>query len=247
MSHQFNLTIAEAKSAVHHQERSRLEQVLLVLAVGVESKSISQLKQIALSLGLRKAKQWNLSDILSKSGGFAINTTGGWHLSARGEIAVAEITQQHLPAPAARKVAQDLRTLSQNIGSTDLKDYVREAVDCLERGLHRAAVVLAWVGAIAILQNAVVLGHLSAFNAQAKQKDVKWKDASTSDDLGRMKEFDFLEVLEKIGVVGKNVKQRLQDCLKLRNGCGHPTSLKVGQFQVAAHVETLILNVYMKF
>jgi hypothetical protein len=62
-----------------------------------------------------------------------------------------------------------------------------------------------------------------------------------------MKEADFLVIIEAIAVIGKNVRQELEGCLKLRNGCGHPNSLKLGENKVAAHLETLILNVFAKF
>jgi hypothetical protein len=45
----------------------------------------------------------------------------------------------------------------------------------------------------------------------------------------------------------KNVKEELQNCLKLRNACGHPSSLKVGASRVAAHIEILIQNVFAQF
>jgi hypothetical protein len=48
-------------------------------------------------------------------------------------------------------------------------------------------------------------------------------------------------------MIGKNVKQELEACLKLRNACGHPNSLKIGSHKVAAHLETLALNVYATY
>jgi hypothetical protein len=62
-----------------------------------------------------------------------------------------------------------------------------------------------------------------------------------------MKEFEFLQVLVGISVLGKNVKEELEVCLKLRNGCGHPNSLVVGEHKTSAHLETLIQNVYTCF
>ena len=62
-----------------------------------------------------------------------------------------------------------------------------------------------------------------------------------------MKEHEFLQVLAAISVLGKNVKDELEGCLKLRNGCGHPNTLTVGESKAAAHVETLIQNVFAKF
>ncbi len=67
------------------------------------------------------------------------------------------------------------------------------------------------------------------------------------DDLGKMKETTFLEIVESVGVFGKNVKQELETCLKLRNACGHPSALKIGPNKVAAHLEVLALNVYQVF
>lgn len=62
-----------------------------------------------------------------------------------------------------------------------------------------------------------------------------------------MKEYDFLQILESISVTGKNVKVELENCLKLRNGCAHPNSLKIAEHRVNAHLETLVLNVYTMF
>ena len=123
---------------------------------------------------------------------------------------------------------------------------------CYEAHLYRAAVVLSWVGAVRVLYDHVVAHHLPAFNAEAtKRQNPKqpWKPAKNADDLARMKENDFLEILPVISVpgVGKNVKEQLQKGLQLRNSCGHPTSLQIGEHTVAAHLEILVLNVFSKF
>jgi hypothetical protein len=51
-----------------------------------------------------------------------------------------------------------------------------------------------------------------------------------------MKEHDFLQVLEALSILGKNVKNELGDCLKLRNGCGNPNS-RIAESRCAAHIE----------
>jgi hypothetical protein len=118
---------------------------------------------------------------------------------------------------------------------------------CFENGQFRAAVVFSWVGAVAVMYAHVVRGCLAGFNAEARRRDSKWKDARNADELGRMREHDFLDVLEAVGSIGKNVKQTLQNqCLSLRNACGHPNSLKISENSVAAHLDILVLNVYSK-
>jgi hypothetical protein len=108
----------------------------------------------------------------------------------------------------------------------------------------RGAVV---VGAVSLLYAHVVANELAAFNTEAKKRNAKWKTAKTRDDLTLMGEHDFLQILQAISVIGKNVKQELEHRLNLRNGCGHPNSLVVAESMVSAHLEALTLNVFAKF
>jgi hypothetical protein len=73
------------------------------------------------------------------------------------------------------------------------------------------------------------------------------KPATAKDDLANLKEYDFLQILQSMSVIGKSVKDELEGCLKFRNGCGHPNSLKIGESRVSAHIESLMLNVFSKF
>ncbi|MCY3973106.1 MAG: hypothetical protein OXF52_02740 [Candidatus Dadabacteria bacterium] len=106
---------------------------------------------------------------------------------------------------------------------------------------------MAWVGAMSILYQEVCNKHLDAFNKEASVRFAKWKNATNADGLTQMKEYNFLQVIHAINIVDKNVKGELENCLQLRNSCGHPNSLNIGQNKVAAHIETLILNVYGKY
>jgi hypothetical protein len=98
------------------------------------------------------------------------------------------------------------------------------------------------------LHKHVYTKKLSEFNAEAVRRDSRWRAAKQQDDLGRMREHDFLDACEAIGVMGKNVKQILQsECLMLRNACGHPNSASIAENSVAAHIEKLINNVFARF
>jgi len=106
-----------------------------------------------------------------------------------------------------------------------------------------SAIVMSWLAAVHVLKKEVHQKHLAAFNAEAKRVDSRRKPARTMDDIGLMKEAEFLDRIAAISMIGKNVKDELQQCLKRRNGCGHPSSLKIGQSIVTSHIETLLLNV----
>lgn len=234
----------------HHlaEQLPRLDKLLIVLFWDNEAeKTPLIIKKIASDNGLRECKKWNVTDILSGSKGKATSIGGKWILTAPGK---AYLAQKEFISKKQSKLANDvadLRARLSSIGDANTKEFLEEAISCLEIDQNRAAVVLSWIGAISLLYDHIVKNQLSAFNSEAKRRDVHWKNAKTPDDFTRMKEHEFLNVLEAISVIGKNVRQELQQCLHLRNACGHPNSLKIGERKVAAHIEILVLNVFSKF
>ena len=237
----------DAKHLVHVDKRRRSEQLLILLATSDGPQSVGAITEIASRCGLRKTSKWNVSDILRKSNGCAILTGNGWELTQKGRQAVRALANTGLQRVAVKRTVAEVRQHLSKVSSQDARDFVEEAICCFENGQFRAAVVFSWAGAVSLMHAHVVTRELQAFNTEARRRDVKWKDARNSDELGRMKEHDFLDVLEAIGSIGKNVKQTLQNqCLSLRNACGHPNSLKISENIVAAHLDTLVLNVYSK-
>jgi hypothetical protein len=145
------------------------------------------------------------------------------------------------------QVATDLRDLLGTIKDAETRVFLEEAVQCHEFELYRSAVVMSWLAAMHVMKLEVHKNHLHAFNAEAARVNPKWKMAVTTDDLGLMKEKDFLNILSAISVLGKNVKEKLQVCLDTRNACGHPNTMKIGPLTVASHIEVLLLNIFQRF
>ena len=239
------LSAAELKAWIH-RDLSRLDKLLLVLASLEGPASITEIKDAAAASGFRVPRGWNVSDILRRSDGLAIRIPAGWELTESGKQHLRNLGVLRLSA-AAVKVAVDLRAHLKNISSDDTRSFVEEAIKCYEAELYRSAVVMSWLAAVNILHKEVVANHLGRFNAEAKRIDGRWKDARTTDDLGRMGEAEFLDRIAAISVIGKNVKEELQKALKLRNGCGHPNSLRVSANMTAGHLELLLLNVFDRF
>lgn len=200
------------------------------------------------SFGFPEIDKWNVSPILSGQNKFVVNSKEGWLLSSDGRRKVKEIIETAAYDDAKVNISANLRSYLPKITNSNTVVFLEEAIECYERNLLRSAVVLSWVGAIALLQDHVIKHHLKNFNSEAKRRNNKWKMAKTSDDLSKMKEHNFLEVLEALSIIGNNLKQELQNnCLKLRNSSGHPNSFKFGENRVASHLEILILNVFSKF
>lgn len=241
------LTEEYLKELLHKPGLSKLEQLLLCLALNPDKpKQIKEIRGIAVNAGLRAAKGWNLADILGKSEGKAINTSKGWELRDDGRKAVGKLGVSFAGSSIA-PVATALRAQMGKIKNPRTQDFVQEAIMCFEGKLYRAAIVLAWVGAVSVLYTFIINKKLSEFNVEAARRNPKWKPATTEDDLAELPEYEFLQIIHAISVVGKSVKHQLEGGLKLRNGCGHPNSLVVGEHTAASHIETLLLNVFEKF
>jgi hypothetical protein len=246
------LTEEQLKDSLHKKPLSRLDGVLLTLAVECDKpKNGVRIRGLARGAGLPEIQKWNLTDILNKAKPLAVKLPEGWILTSPGKARVDSL--QVLPpkkSPQVVKTATQLNSLLSNIKSQQTAAFVTEAIACFEAGHFRASVVLSWAGAISLLYDHVVKSCLPAFNNEARLRDAKWKDAKTNDDLARMKEADFLDILAAppLSIIGKSVKEQLKNnCLQLRNGCGHPSSLAIGEATVASHLELLILNVFQPF
>ena len=227
-----------------HKDLGKLEKVLLVLATQNEPVAVAKINEIAEAAGFRAMRKWNVSATLSASKGRAIRTTG-WELTEAGKLHLRDLGVSTI-SPAAMQVAVDLRNYLSDITEEQTRVFVEEAIKCHEAELYRSAIVMSWLGAVDVLQRHTHQNYLAAFNAEAKRVNGKWKPAKSQDDIGKMSESDFLDRIEAISIIGKNAKAQLKGCLDLRNGCGHPNSLKVSVNKSAAHIETLLLNVFQK-
>lgn len=240
------LTTVDLKTWLH-RDLHRLDKILLIVATCDAPCQPKDIKGRAAEAGFRIPPKWNISDVLGKSDGKAIRAPEGWELTDAGKMHLRTLGVSNV-SPAAMQVAVDLRAHLEQISDTQTKEFVEEAIACHEAQLYRSAVVMAWLGAMDVLHKHVHAKHLGVFNAEATNvMGKKWKAAVTTDDLGRMGESDFLDRIAALSIIGKNVKTELKTCLDRRNGCGHPNSYKVAVNQSAAHIETLLLNVFQKF
>ncbi|MDE0153930.1 MAG: hypothetical protein OXN23_08810 [Gammaproteobacteria bacterium] len=183
---------------------------------------------------------------MGNSRGLAIRVQEGWEITDAGKQHLRNLGVTKI-GPAAVQVATDLRTELLHIKSNEIRTFVEEAIKCYEAELYRSAIVMSWVGAIAILQSHVCKEYLDEFNQEMRRINPKWKNAKTTDDLGILREADFLDRIAACSIIGKNVKNELKRCLDLRNSCGHPNSLKIGANTAAHHIEILLLNVFRVF
>ena len=236
------------KDLLHTARLPRRDALTLILASrDGQPTPTAEILQIGRDSGLRDITSWNVTQYLSTNGARFVKLPAGWTLGPKGRQDAADLAAK-ISGGQPIILNQSLRLLIPTLPNEESRAFVGEAISCYEAKCYRAAVVLSWVGAVAVLHNHVVAHQLAAFNAEASARDPDWKPAKTADDLGLMKEDRFLDILVKLSVLGKNVKELLKNhCLALRNACGHTNSVQPGENMVAAHLEILINHVFTKF
>lgn len=134
-----------------HRKLSRRDKLLLVLATCDKPCQVKDIRSRAKEAGFQVPTTWNPSASLRNSQGLAIRVQEGWEIT--------DVGRQHLRnlgvtkvSPAAVCVATELRAELLHIRNDEIRSFVEEAIKCYEAELYRSAIVMSWIGAVAILQ-----------------------------------------------------------------------------------------------
>lgn len=135
-----------------------------------------------------------------------------------------------------------------NFEGVQTRSFVQEAIQCVRYGMPRASIIMAWCGAVSVMQEHVFRNCLEAFNEDALENGLlKMPAKSLADIRDIAKESQFLECLARISIIDDATKRTLKRCLGRRNDVGHPSEVKLSEAAVADHIETLMLNVFGRF
>ena len=179
-------------SNLHDKTLTHSDKLLIILNYINCPTNIVKIKKVAQDVGFNEIKRWNVSSKLSSiTKGYAIRNTYGWQITKAGKN---YLQSKGLESVSMTLIEQSssLRILIKSIDN-DAKKYIEEAIVCIENDLYRAAVVMTWSAAMHFLKKEVVKNHLNDFNTEAVKANLKWRTAKTSDDLGLMRERDFLD------------------------------------------------------
>ena len=197
-------------------------------------------------------KKKNVSGILGQAKGLAARTSDGW-----GAHGFRHSVRCHNCRSVGWCASPDGRFLTANCLDQDQMQTRRHLLKRRSPATRDASFGRRWcclgLEPFRSFSNtsSICSGLLTVFNSDAVARFARSRNpfaaARKADDFSQLQEADFLTVLEKIGLINKNVKQELTNCLSLRNACGHPNSYSLGPNKVTAHIEDLILNVFSNF
>jgi hypothetical protein len=212
---------------------------------GTSELTIEGLRALLKRARVSKADKLNLADVLSKSAPF-VDSPGKqgnrflWALTPTGQDRVRQLLNLPVNDIEVENDVVALQALINNVGDEDVADYLAEAVKCLQVNALRATVVFAWSGAIKKIRDDVFVCGAAAADVAVKKHDSKAKNISKADDLVLVKEATLLLAAQDLGLYDKNQRAVLEDCLNLRNKCGHPGKYKLGPKKVSSFIEDLV-------
>lgn len=210
-----------------------------------ESLTVEGLRAVLRRARIPKIASMNLADVLSKAAPY-VDTAGKdghrflWALTTTGQQHIRGLL--NLPA-AEVEVENDVAALSKllkGIHDPDTADYVDEAIKCLSINALRACVVFLWAGAVKTVRDSMIACGITVTNGALLKHDPKARNIKTVDDLVYVKESTLLLVAQDLGIFDKNERGVLEDCLDLRNKCGHPGKYKAGPKKVSSFIEDVV-------
>ncbi|OBI11110.1 hypothetical protein A5713_06770 [Mycobacterium sp. E2497] len=127
-------------------------------------------------------------------------------------------------------------------------DYLAEAVECYERHLYRAAILMVWAATIEHMYGVVAayrggIKKIQAANFARYGSHGKYREVKKKGDLLYLSEDQFIQLAEDAGLINRNARRTLVDRLTLRNQCGHPTQYRPGREETVIFVESLVNNI----
>jgi hypothetical protein len=155
------------------------------------------------------------------------------------------------PGPGSSLLAAALPLLQRTIAKvsdSQRRDFLAEAISCLEVGARRATVVLSWIAALDHMQEYVFAHGLTAFNSALTKQSGKLNKLKivTKDDFGDLKESEFIAICRSANLITNDIRKILDEKLGFRNSCAHPSSIAVGDSKVLSFVEDLVDNIIAK-
>jgi hypothetical protein len=209
-------------------------------------------EQIRQSLRQTRAPSWskvNIPDVLAKSGEYVdspgvLGSRRLWNLTPTGVGYIQKLLKLPIAEAEVEHDIGSLADLVTNIADPQVKEYVDEAIKCLQVDALRACIVFLWAGAIRTVQSRLLTHVKSQLNSAVQKHDPKARTISTIDHFAYIKDKTTLLAAQELGEFDKNEKDTLEESLNLRNRCGHPGKYRPGVKKTSSFIEDIISVVF---
>ena len=241
-------------AAQSHRERLLVALHMVHQFGGLDSASVSEILGVISAHRLRKPSNPRRDIGESCKRGQAERVASGkYRLLREGEQLIARVADKagvnwfNDGSPELTSAAGQIKTLE--VSHPRIRDYVEECDLCLSFGARRAAVVLAWSGAIMTIRLHIATIGFESFNDSAKACTHlgKVRRVKALDDFEDVTDRQLLGVARHMGVINKTSLGRLEAALDLRKACAHPNSSPPIDAAVSGMIQELIEFVFVPF
>jgi hypothetical protein len=125
----------------------------------------------------------------------------------------------------------------------DEREYFIEAETCLRAGALRSCVIILWLAAMRNIQKRI-LPLKKQFNIEEKKYDQRARDVDDIDDFAYLKDKNVILAAQAMSIFSKPQKDTLEECLNLRNRCGHPGNYAPQKQRLLGYIEDIIQMLY---
>ncbi len=219
----------------------------LVYHKGVDSFTSNDIADVCRDLNLQphgRLAKYISEESKSRTGKY-IKKPKGYQLSAPFR---SQLEQQIAKTPVLVALDAELERQIASVGDVYERELLDEAARCYKVKAYRAAVVMVWAVTMSHMHAYVFTNQLSAFNAAiSRDSGKKLKSVGKIDDFGEMKEIKFIELLRAADIVTNDVRQILDEKLRIRNSAAHPSKTHLKESKAVEFGHDLLDNVILKF
>ena len=118
------------------------------------------------------------------------------------------------------------------------EELFQEAFKCIELGVFRSAIVLAWASFIDFLGDKIGEDNFSKLNVKKN-----WNISNTDDLREKASDSVIIESALEIKLINKNTAKSLRGLLAKRNECGHPSDYKPGLNDTLGYIDEILKRI----
>jgi len=150
-----------------------------------------------------------------------------------------QILSIHESSPS-RIVSVDETRRRLDVLSLQQDELFHQALACTERGIFRAAHVMAWAGFMDFLEQKLASDGL----VKVKSKRTEWSKYGTIEEIREnVPEFQLIEASRDVGLLSKSEAKILLGLLSKRNECAHPSGHEPGLNESLGYISDLLSRI----
>jgi hypothetical protein len=124
--------------------------------------------------------------------------------------------------------------------SLDQDELLKQALTCVERGIYRAAHVMAWSAFIDYLQRKLASDGL----VKVKSEKPGWDKYKTIEELREnIADYQLIEVACDVGLITKSETKSIKGLLSKRNECAHPSVHNPGLNESLGYIDEILSRI----